>query len=291
MFDLRRPFRIPSSLILALAGTILSSLVHFSSVSLPLQPHPAGMLSSFHSWKDLSEMWICVTLLLKMPSCLPQALTLEVRSLDYPTLVYFSRFRFVTSFLLLSQDPHTFFPHEAAHAVPSPWSSLSFSSALFVFRVPAPSGFSAAVTHSSVFLRQLQDREESSPKCVPHTPMVSLVTVSRPGWEAGCADHHCLTSPKYWKPYWTFVGWRGLVCVLLCMIVLLMGASSLNHAQLFVTPSTTARQAPVSVGILQARIREWVAMPSSRGSFQPRDRTQVSRIAGGFFTVWVNSFV
>ena len=30
----------------------------------------------------------------------------------------------------------------------------------------------------------------------------------------------------------------------------------------------------------------WVAMPSSRESSQPRDQTQVSRIAGGFFTVW-----
>ena len=39
-------------------------------------------------------------------------------------------------------------------------------------------------------------------------------------------------------------------------------------------------------GILQARILEWVAMSSSRGSSQPRDRTQVSRTAGGFFTVW-----
>ena len=37
-------------------------------------------------------------------------------------------------------------------------------------------------------------------------------------------------------------------------------------------------------GILQARILEWVAVPSSRGPSQPRDRTQVSRIAGGFFT-------
>ena len=32
-------------------------------------------------------------------------------------------------------------------------------------------------------------------------------------------------------------------------------------------------------GILQARILEWIAMPSSRGSSQPRDRTQVSHIA------------
>ena len=39
-------------------------------------------------------------------------------------------------------------------------------------------------------------------------------------------------------------------------------------------------------GILQARILERVAMPSSRGSSQPQDRTQVSHIAGRFFNVW-----
>ena len=37
-------------------------------------------------------------------------------------------------------------------------------------------------------------------------------------------------------------------------------------------------------GILQARILEWVAFPFSRESSQPRDRTQVSHIAGEFFT-------
>ena len=36
-------------------------------------------------------------------------------------------------------------------------------------------------------------------------------------------------------------------------------------------------------GILQVRILVWVAMPSSGGSFQSRDRTQVSCIAHGFF--------
>ena len=39
-------------------------------------------------------------------------------------------------------------------------------------------------------------------------------------------------------------------------------------------------------GILQARILEWVAIPFSRGSSQPRDQTQASHIAGGFFTSW-----
>ena len=37
-------------------------------------------------------------------------------------------------------------------------------------------------------------------------------------------------------------------------------------------------------GILQARILEWMAVPFSRGSSQPRDQTWVSCIAGGFFT-------
>ena len=39
-------------------------------------------------------------------------------------------------------------------------------------------------------------------------------------------------------------------------------------------------------GILQARILKWVAFPFSRGSFQPRDQTQGSHIAGRFFTSW-----
>ena len=39
-------------------------------------------------------------------------------------------------------------------------------------------------------------------------------------------------------------------------------------------------------GILPARVLEWVAMSSSRGSSQPRDWTQVSCIAGRSFIVW-----
>ena len=52
-------------------------------------------------------------------------------------------------------------------------------------------------------------------------------------------------------------------------------ASSLSCVQFFVTLSTVARQVPLSMGILQARILEWVAMPfqgifPTRGSSQPR---------------------
>ena len=39
-------------------------------------------------------------------------------------------------------------------------------------------------------------------------------------------------------------------------------------------------------GIFQVRVLEWVAISSSRGSSQPRDRTQVSHVAGRCFTAW-----
>ena len=44
-------------------------------------------------------------------------------------------------------------------------------------------------------------------------------------------------------------------------------------------------QAPLSMGILQARILEWV-VTAPRGSFWPRDWTWISCIAGRFFTNW-----
>ena len=39
-------------------------------------------------------------------------------------------------------------------------------------------------------------------------------------------------------------------------------------------------------GIFQARILEWAAISFSRRSSQPKDRTQVSRIADRHFTIW-----
>ena len=54
----------------------------------------------------------------------------------------------------------------------------------------------------------------------------------------------------------------------------------LSHVWLFDPMDYTAH------GILQVRKLEWVAYPFSRVSSQPRDRTQVSCIAGKFFTSW-----
>ena len=60
------------------------------------------------------------------------------------------------------------------------------------------------------------------------------------------------------------------------LLLLLLHAQS---CQLFETPWTVAHQAPQTMGILQARILEWVAISFSRGSSQPRDRTHISYIS------------
>ena len=66
--------------------------------------------------------------------------------------------------------------------------------------------------------------------------------------------------------------------------------SHFSHVWLFATLWTVAHQAPPFIhGILQARMLEWEAMPSSSGSSWPRDRTCVfcvSCIAAGFFHPW-----
>ena len=57
------------------------------------------------------------------------------------------------------------------------------------------------------------------------------------------------------------------------------------HLCVTVTPWTVARQAPLSMGILQVRILEWAAIPFSRESSRSRDQTQVSCIVGRFSTI------
>jgi len=53
----------------------------------------------------------------------------------------------------------------------------------------------------------------------------------------------------------------------------------------FATPWSVAVQTPLPMEILQARILEWVAMPSSRGSSQPHGLNPGLPNCGEFFTV------
>ena len=49
---------------------------------------------------------------------------------------------------------------------------------------------------------------------------------------------------------------------MLCLVV--------QSCPILCDPMNCTHKAPLSMGIVQAGILEWVAMPSSRGSFQPR---------------------
>ena len=64
--------------------------------------------------------------------------------------------------------------------------------------------------------------------------------------------------------------------------------SHLSRVHLFCEPMDLSLPGSSVHGILQARVLEWVAMPSSRGSSRPRDWTCISlmssALAGGFFT-------
>ena len=73
--------------------------------------------------------------------------------------------------------------------------------------------------------------------------------------------------------------WRS--CLSMCVCVLIAQSYPTLCDPIDCSP-------PVSsvLGISQARILEWVAIPFSRGSFWPRDRTWVSCIADRFFTIW-----
>ena len=77
---------------------------------------------------------------------------------------------------------------------------------------------------------------------------------------------------------WSFkfeIGWKPCVCLVAQLCQTLCNSMDCSP------PGS-----PVH-GDSQARILEWVSKPSSKGSPQPRDWTQVSHIAGRFFTIWV----
>ena len=120
----------------------------------------------------------------------------------------------------------------------------------------------------------------------PHTYMLSHVTP----WTAACQAPLSmdLSRQEYWSglpfpsPAFPILK-TGKLSVKVCEL--------LSHVWLFVTLWYVAHQAPLSMGILQARILEWVTIPFSRGSFWPRDLTQASCITGRFFAIWATTVV
>ena len=112
------------------------------------------------------------------------------------------------------------------------------------------------------------------------------------GWTPGVGDGQwglaCCSSWGHrvghdWATELNWILIRILSCLLLYEAKCECSVTQSSHVWLFATLWTVARQAPLSMGILQAIILEWIAMPSFRRSSQPRDRTQISHIASGFF--------
>ena len=92
-------------------------------------------------------------------------------------------------------------------------------------------------------------------------------------------------------PYWSPVtkrpqdqGEGALGVLLTCwhgwMSRVKVKVKSLSRVRLFSLPGSSVH------GIFQAIVLEWIAISFSRGSSQPRDRIQVSRIVDRCFTVW-----
>ena len=88
---------------------------------------------------------------------------------------------------------------------------------------------------------------------------------------------------EFWQSSWNWL-WGGLTCTILiplCVCVL-VAQSCLTLCN----PPDCSLPGFSVHGILQARILEWIAIPFSRGTSHPRNRTLVSCMAGRFFTIW-----
>ena len=123
--------------------------------------------------------------------------------------------------------------------------------------------------------------------CVPSrfSPVrlfVTLWTVVRqvpwesPGKNTGVACHYFLQVMFIQSPYFLSFSPHHAACQSLVsrehMLKSLQLCPALCNPMDYSSPDSSVQ------GILQARIQKWVAMPSSRGSSQPRDRTHVSYV-------------
>ena len=86
-----------------------------------------------------------------------------------------------------------------------------------------------------------------------------------------------LPSFSFWTEWFRKEDCAFLLCVCVCMCV--------SHVRHFATPWTIAQPGSPVRGISQARILEWVAISSSRGSSQPRNEPVSPALAGGFITI------
>ena len=84
--------------------------------------------------------------------------------------------------------------------------------------------------------------------------------------------------------------WGSLEVILeICLKKWKVKVKSFSRVLLFATPWAVAYQTPSSMGFSRQEywsVLEWVAISFSKRSSRPRDRTEVSRLAGRCFTLW-----
>ena len=109
--------------------------------------------------------------------------------------------------------------------------------------------------------QQLQSNIRTRPKGASRAMLLGLLFQS--SLDVACCEHGRMSPTSLLSPHLPMRGSQAHA-VLCC-------AESLSHVRVFATPWRVVRQAPLSTGILQARTLGRGAMPSSRGSSQPRD--------------------
>ena len=127
--------------------------------------------------------------------------------------------------------------------------------------------YSCTLLHSTLKILQLLQSQPSS--FGPHSTL--------PPWVTASISTSSVTS------------WKSLEFHILIPVFIATNLKWSEVAQLCLTlcdPMDYSLQSSSVHGIFQARVLEWVAISFSRGSSWPRDRTQITRIAGRHFTVW-----
>ena len=134
----------------------------------------------------------------------------------------------------------------------------------------------------------------SGPTCKMEMTIMASFFLAQYLADATHGNYFCYYPPGELSDYgWSFLYCWTAIYIFACMLTRMStffsgGGLVAKSCPILATPWTVACQAPLpeSHGIFQARILKWVAISFFRESSQSRNQTQVSCIAGGFFTDW-----
>ena len=116
----------------------------------------------------------------------------------------------------------------------------------------------------------------------PQGPVMNMT-----GWCGFVPSSLQMGKPCWLIPTWLCLFFFGIFVLHICMLCM-YAKWNISHSVVSnsCNPMNYSPPGSSAHGILQTAILEWVTLPFSKGFSQPRDRTQVSHIAGRFFTIW-----